>query len=257
MRFRAVIFAMMLVIATKSSAEEVQFPSGKFAAADEVIQLTAQLQKPDGAGPFPAIVLLHTCSGLSAHVTRDWPQYLVGLGYVVLTIDTFGSRRHFSGCPSLRGRFALQARDAYGALDYLAGQSFVDPHRIAAMGMSMGAIAINEFIRNRAARQTGAEFQSFVSLYGRCRDMKPDTARKAPHLMIMPEKDNYTQECQARSKAIPMTFHILPGAYHAFDEPEKTSMRSDPFGNPMLYDADATEKARSLVREFFEKQFKR
>src|SRR4051812_30019843 len=51
------------------------------ATADPVTpQLTANLLKPEGSGPFPAIVLLHDCSGLgprSSGAPARWAKELV------------------------------------------------------------------------------------------------------------------------------------------------------------------------------------
>ncbi|HYH40868.1 MAG TPA: dienelactone hydrolase family protein, partial [Burkholderiales bacterium] len=168
-----------------------------------------------------------------------------------------GSRGYHKGCRPMRDRFAAQARDAYGALDYLASQTYVDARRLAAIGFSLGAITINEIVMARAPRPAGtAEFKALASLYGRCRDMKPGTVGNTPLLQIIPEKDRYAPDCIERSKTIRMEAHVFPGAYHGFDQPQITQIRSDPFGNPMLYDSAATEQARALVRAFLEKNLK-
>jgi dienelactone hydrolase len=90
-------------------ASEVRFPSAKLEASDPDTTISGQLYKPDGAGPYPAVVLLHTCGGLSQHMTHDWPQFLVGLGYVVLSVDTLSPRGYFKGCRPLQNRHELQA----------------------------------------------------------------------------------------------------------------------------------------------------
>lgn len=253
----SLIVILFFQIATSAMAVEVKFPSAKLEASDPQEMISAQLHRPEGAGPYPATILLHTCGGMSSHMTHDWPRFLVELGYVVLVPDTLGSRGYHKGCAPMRNRFATQARDAYGALDYLAGLAYVDAHRVAAIGFSLGAITINEVIMTRAPRQdSSAEFKAFASLYGRCRDMKPGTIRNTPLLQIIPEKDLYAPICIERSKSIEMDAHVFAGTYHAFDQPQRTEIRPDPFGNPMLYDASATEKARSLIREFLNRQIK-
>ena len=47
--------------------------------------------KPDGAGPFPAIVLFHQCSGLNATLV-DWAKEAVARGYVVFWSTSLGPR---------------------------------------------------------------------------------------------------------------------------------------------------------------------
>jgi dienelactone hydrolase len=245
-------------IAAAANAAEVQFSSSKIETPEPGERIWGKLYMPNGAGPHPAIVLLHTCGGLTQHVIVDWPEFLTGLGYLVLSVDTLGPRFHDRGCSKMRDRFAIQARDAYGALDYLAAQTNVDSKRVAAIGFSMGAFAINEHIFSRSARPAGSpEFRAFVSLYGRCRDMQKNTVRIAPLLQIIAEKDEkLAPSCIEAAKSIKMETHILPGVHHAFDQSRYTQIRPDFAGNMMLYDADATEKTRGLIRQFLERNLK-
>jgi dienelactone hydrolase len=82
--------------------------------------------KPDGAGPFPAIVMLHDCSGLgprSSGAPRRWAATLVERGYVVITPDSFSTRGYPDGvCTSgsRKGEVSPNRRvqDAFDALGY-------------------------------------------------------------------------------------------------------------------------------------------
>ena len=253
-RWATAVLVTWMSLAGNTSAAEVSFPSGKFENSDPDVKVSGQLFRPEGPGPHAAVVLLHSCGGMRQHVTDDWPRFLVDLGYVVLAVDTLGSRGYYRGCTAMKDRRMAQARDAYGSLDYLAGQSYVDSRRVAAVGFSMGANTINNAIMIRAPRAAGRpEFKAFASFYGFCReDMKPGVVRDAPLLQIIAEKDEpYAPSCIERSKSIPMEAHVLVGAYHSFDEPHATEKRPGAFGGPALYDLGMTEKARSLVRTFF------
>jgi len=53
------------------------------------------LLKPDGAGPFPAIALLHQCAGLNPAIAA-WARRAVAHGYVVLLLDSWGTGRQDS-----------------------------------------------------------------------------------------------------------------------------------------------------------------
>lgn len=61
-------------------------------------ELRGLLIKPEGSGPFPAVVTLHGCGGLFDKqgnlVAREeaWGQLLTSNGYVVLFPDSFGPR---------------------------------------------------------------------------------------------------------------------------------------------------------------------
>lgn len=54
-------------------------------------QIPAKLFKPDGAGEFPAVVIMHDCSGLgprSSGAPERWAKELLTYGYVVLSCPT-------------------------------------------------------------------------------------------------------------------------------------------------------------------------
>jgi len=73
------------------------------------------LAKPEGAGPFPAVIGLHGCAGMPDTRKRKPVDELVGWGYVVL-LDSFATRGIQHACT---GGFPLIAdmrrSDAYGA----------------------------------------------------------------------------------------------------------------------------------------------
>src|SRR5262249_17566334 len=85
------------------------------------------LAKPEGNGPFPAIVHLHGCGGLNPAFKADpasdrWIGQLVGWGYVVLVVDSFTTRHVREACTPASfdafSRFGILPRDldAFGGL---------------------------------------------------------------------------------------------------------------------------------------------
>ena len=64
------------------------------------------LAKPEGDGPFPAVVLMHGCSGTGKNTSHQtvWrglnrhARLLNENGYVTLIVDSFGARRITDGC---------------------------------------------------------------------------------------------------------------------------------------------------------------
>jgi len=101
-------------------------------------QIPFTLHKPDGLGPFPAVVIMHDCSGLrprSSDAPERWAKELTGRGYVILIPDSFTTRGHADGVctdPSPSRRDVSPSRrvsDAYAALAYAHTLSFVDPSR--------------------------------------------------------------------------------------------------------------------------------
>ncbi len=209
---------------------------------------------PEGEGPFPAVVLLHTCGGLRSHVTEVWPAFLTGLGYVVLAVDSYGPRG-VSSCTQLAGDKLYQAEDAFGALQYLAGLPSVNAARIGVMGFSTGAIAINSHIVNATKRPPdGAAFKAAIAMYGLCSYISDYDPRRIALMEIAAEKDvKHAPSCGYAKKRFPdIEVHILPGAHHAFDQPRAGSSY-DSGGSLMQYSGSATARARELTKAFLAK----
>lgn len=125
-------------------------------------QLPTTTLKPDGTGPFPAIVIMHDCSGLgprSSGAPMRWAKELVDQGYVVAIPDSFTPRGHANGVctnasPSRNDVApARRARDAYATLAYLRTLTYVDGARVGIMGGSHGG-STTLFSMVAAARET-------------------------------------------------------------------------------------------------------
>src|SRR5512137_2410451 len=108
-------------------------------------RIPATVVRPDGPGPFPAVVILHDCSGLgprSSGAPGRWSRELVARGYVVVIPDSFTTRGHPDGvCTDAsprRGEVAPARRvvDAYAALAHARALPFVDGRRVGVMGGS-------------------------------------------------------------------------------------------------------------------------
>ena len=137
-------------------------------------RIQGYLAKPEGAGPFPAVIALHGCAGMPDTTKRKLADELVGWGYVVLLVDSFTTRDIEHAC---MGGFSdipgMRKSDAYGALAFLARQTFVDPQRVAVFGFSQGGwVALlvaeaNSFEPFVLPSNLG--FRAVVALYPLCR----------------------------------------------------------------------------------------
>ena len=125
----AALFGLLASGAPAEADEPVSFAS---AGQGEPIQ--GYLSRPKGAGPFPAVVLLHTCLGLPAERASIGAR-IAAWGYVALFVDDFATRGLKETCAV---DFPQALADAEGALAYLASLPYVDRPRIAAVGFSQG-----------------------------------------------------------------------------------------------------------------------
>lgn len=186
--------------------------------------IPVSVEKPPGSGPFPAVVILHDCSGLgprSSGAPRRWARTLVERGYVVVIPDSFSSRGYpegvcVEGAP--RGRADVsprrRAQDARDAWEYARGLSFVDKDRIGVMGGSHGGTTA-------LLALTEPAFRAGIALYPRCSTAGKSYRPYAPLLILAGELDDWTpaEECRALAQATgdPVLLRVYPGAHHSFD----------------------------------------
>ena len=198
-----------------------------------------EVLRPPGAGPFPAVVLLHDCSGLgprSSGSPRRWAQKLLARGFVVALPDSFSPRGFPDGvCTAPPESRAVvgpmrRARDAYDTLDHLRALPYVQQDRIAVMGGSHGGattIAVLAASGPMAARSAGG-FRGGVALYPGCAIGNPryDRAYRpvAPLLILAGELDDWTpaKPCVDLATAAGgepggVRIKVYPGAHHSFD----------------------------------------
>jgi len=191
---------------------------------------TAQLLRPDGPGPFPAIVALHGCSGLlnaKGEVRSreaDWAQLLQAAGYVVLLADSFNARGFRQIC-TIKDREITEedrADDAAAAADWLGRQPFVDKARLGLLGWSHGAQTVLWTVRP-GFMTSGTRFKTAVAFYPGCRQVArlPDWQPSTPLTILMGSADDWTQPgpCRELAQRTGARFIEYPGAYHGFDTP--------------------------------------
>ncbi|WP_460449212.1 dienelactone hydrolase family protein [Alsobacter sp. SYSU BS001988] len=205
------------------------------------VVLAAVLYKPEGPGPFPAVVALHGCGGLFLRNGKvsprdeDWGERLAAQGFAVLMPDSYGPRAVGPQCRN-RDRTvrpsAQRQADAHAARRWLQSQPFVKPEAVSLMGWSNGAAttlyAIKDSKTSRAAMGDGPDFARAVAFYPGCRALAERGGYKprAPLLILMGENDDWTpvESCrrlvdQAKAAGRAATLVAYQGAFHDFDSP--------------------------------------
>ncbi|HUM17765.1 MAG TPA: dienelactone hydrolase family protein [Candidatus Nitrosotalea sp.] len=213
-------------------------------AADPI---PASVDRPEGIGPFPAIVILHDCSGLgprSSGAPARWSRELVARGYVVVVPDSFTTRGRPDGvCTDASPARAdvspsRRVHDAYATLAYARSLPYVDGRRVGLMGGSHGgtttlqSMTAPESTGEPLARDKRAGFLAAVALYPSCRvplgrwrgDGTGTYRAVAPVLILIGDKDDWTpaEPCRmlaasARAADPPVAIRVYPGAHHSFD----------------------------------------
>ncbi len=202
------------MVTYKSGAEEVQ----------------GYLARPAGAGPFPALVVIHEWWGLNKQIKGVADEF-AREGYVALAVDLYRGRvttEPMEAHELMRGVPEDRAvRDLKAAVTYLRGRSDVHGDRIGSIGWCMGGgysltLAINQ-----------PDLAACVVYYGRVATDKTLLGQiGAPVLGIFGEEDRgippsivgaFEREMKGLGKEVQI--RIYRGAGHAFANPERPSYR--------------------------------
>jgi dienelactone hydrolase len=222
--------------------------------------LQGYLRLPDGPGPSPAVVLLHGCGGGWRGIDERWGKLLAAWGYVTLTVDSFGTRGITSTCT---GPPPPTLYDAYRALNFIVGQSSVDPSRVAVMGFSQGAMLALHAVEHGAIERSAKEkFRAAIGFYPPCLGLKGNMT--VPTLILIGELDDWTpaNECRnlaegrddwgisrEKGQGIPIEITVYPGAYHDFDVPLfRTPQKL--LGHHLEFNEEARDRSVDAVRKF-------
>ena len=280
MRLIQCLTAIWLLLSSRATlaADLVSFPSldGSLTGGSPT-ELRGLLIKPEGSGPFPAVVALHGCGGLFDKQgnlkAREsaWGQLLTSNGYAVLLPDSFGPRGVSSDCEGHVRAWAERSFDAYGALRYLQAQRYVIGDHIGLMGWSHGGGTTMFVIAPRnVARPTDlpeGDFRAAVAFYPAwCALLGNDWTPKIPLLLeIGLQDDSISPEpcidkvSSAIERGSPAQIKTYDEAVHDFDWPgDALHAITSPSGKVAHYGVDEEARADALVRvrEFFDTYLK-
>jgi len=213
------------------------------------------LSKPEGEGPFPAVVYLHGCSGLSKAARKRFSDLFTGWGYVSLAVDSFSTRGMEEACD--RPMPDRQA-DAWGAMLYLSKLPFVDTKRIALVGSSQGGITTMRLASSHDVKifdvPDALTFKAAVAFYPIC--SVASEALAVPTIVLIGELDDWTpaENCERwmslrKGTGASAQLIVYPGAYHAFDFPGLGNGVSR-FGHWLKYNPDAAQKSTVEMHDF-------
>jgi dienelactone hydrolase len=242
----AALFGFLAGGALAEADEQVSF-----AGAGQGDPILGYLTKPKGAGPFPSVVLLHTCLGLPAERASIGAR-IAAWGYVALFVDDFATRGLKETCAV---DFKPALPDAYGALAYLRRLSYVDPDKIAVVGFSQGGDTALKIAAGGAAG-----FEAAAAFYPPCANVA-GAALGVPTLILVGAKDEVTPardcaELVKRQAPRMVRFDVYPGAVHAFDLPE-FGAGTKVMGMLLAYDHNAASRSWTELRGFLAARLKR
>lgn len=257
---RAIAIALALLFAGSASAQIVRFPSVAVGSSPAGPEISAQLYKPAGAGPFAAIVLAHGCAGVRPH-TDIWGKLLASWGYVVVAPDSFGPRGETSVCG--RGNVVngnMRVADVAGAIDFLNAQPFVRKNEIGLIGHSHGGWTTMRAIQ-KSYGLAARGLKAAVAYYPSCQQ-RFDRDVAVPLLILIGDQDDWTRadDCrklQAAGFTQPGLVDVVyyPNAHHGFDikAADRTITVADGKQHRLAHDPVAGPDAEARTKAFFGK----
>ena len=257
--FTVMLATLMGFAAQAYAGKFVEFESG--GVQSNQVRIIGYLARPEGSGPFPAVVVLHGCGGFHQDMLA-WADRLRHWGYVALAVDSFGPRGIEQACVG----FGDQPADAFRALAYLKTLAYVRADQVAILGFSMGGISVLAALeRGSVSDLYPDKFRAGVALYPKCSGSSG--IMTAPTLVLTGALDDWNPapECEAMAAGrselgisrLPgdrslVQLIIYPDAHHGFDLAGlRFSNGIKVSGHRLEYNDAVTRDSIEKVRTFF------
>jgi dienelactone hydrolase len=252
--FRLVLFCLIALSTTVGSS-----------AADntdirELLSKHYQLEKPDGTGFFPAVMMVPGCSGFDAEFQKAFydgvQSQLVNLGFVTLRVNYLAARN----VPICWPHVPIEnvAGDISIAAEYLRQQPFVKKGTINVMGWSYGGAGALQALLRTENREP-VHVDAVVVYYPACeRAQKWDSEITVPALVLVGANDNVAPFWQCEeifgdiSKRPNLTVRKYDNAHHSFDNSTLPAEKQYVFGT-LGYNEAAAKSAWKEVINFLRK----
>ena len=278
MRRLITAIAFFCTLDAAHAAEPVAVEIPPLTLSSSPAPLVGRLFTP-AAPPRAAVVMLHGCggpyaaSGALSSRHQMWGDYLTGLGYAVLMLDSFTSRGLREICTVNTAERTIKEADrvgdAYAALAFVTARFRIDSSRVGLLGWSHGGGTVLTAVGRKPA--AALPFKAMVAFYPGCttRAKRADSFYAyAPLLVLIGESDDWTPAApckalmdNAAARGEPVSIVVYPNAYHDFDSPGLKMLRvrtevpngaRPGQGVTVAPDPQAREDAMRRVRAFFE-----
>ena len=202
---------------TRIKPQYVSYPSPGGSSG----QMRGYLVQPAGAGPFPAVLVIHENRGLNPYI-EDVARRAAVEGFVALAPDGLFPVGGYPGNDD-DGR-ALHARLDQGKLraDMVNSAAFLKTHRLSTGRLGVTGFCWGGSTVNFLAVALGADLQAGVPFYGAAAETAGVPKIKAPLLLHYAETDPRINEMwpafEAALKAAgrPYQAYVYPGTQHGF-----------------------------------------
>jgi carboxymethylenebutenolidase len=209
-------------------------------------ELSGYYARPEEAGPWPVIVVIHEIGGLNDNI-RNIARRFADQGYAAMGVDLFHGRNRAVCMARFMGGMLLSSlnnravNDLKATLTHMTGLPGVDPERLGAIGFCMGgSFAI-------AWACTDERLKVIAPFYSMNPRPLDAVARSCPVVGSFPEKDFTARGAHKIKEAldlsdVPHDIKIYPDARHSFFNDQGDN-----------YDSTASEDAWQRTLAFFGK----
>jgi carboxymethylenebutenolidase len=184
-------------------------------------EMRGYLVQPRGAGPFPAVLVIHENRGLNPYV-EDVARRAAAEGFLALAPDGLWPVGGYPGNDDDGRRLQASLDQAKLRTDMLNGARFLKAHklsngRIGAVGFCWGGGTTNYL-----ATALGADLQAAVPFYGAAAETASVPQIKAALLIHYAEHDQRINamwpafETALKSSRVRYEMHMYPGTQHGF-----------------------------------------
>ena len=193
----------------------------------EQLSMHFRMEKPDGKGPFPAVILVPGCKGFESKNLKSQynrVQAILGeLGFVTLRVD-YLAVRNASSCLLLSPEDA--AGDIVRVTNYLRQQDYIKKNALNVIGWSFGGASAFQALMETSNR-TPAKVDAVIAYYPACSFLNSqDWSAKASVLALFGTFDNVApfSRCENLFSGLTgsdkVTVRIYKEANHCFDNPD-------------------------------------
>ena len=179
------------------------------------------LVQPAGAGPFPAVLVVHENRGLNAYI-EDVARRAAVAGFLALAPDGLAPLGGYPGNDDDGRELQAKLDQAKLRTDMLNGAKFLKSHKLASGKLGVTGFCWGGGTTNWLATALGADLQAGAPFYGAAAASADVPKIKAALLIHYAENDPRIDEMwpayeQAlKSAGARYEMHIYPGTQHGF-----------------------------------------
>jgi len=184
-------------------------------------QMRGYLVQPAGAGPFPAVLVIHENRGLNPYI-EDVARRAALEGFLALAPDGLSPVGGYPGNDDDGRTLQASLDQAKLRTDLYNGARFLKSHKLSTGKLGVTGFCYGGGATNALAIALGADMQAGVPYYGAAPATDGIPKIKAPLLVQLAENDARINEmypafeAAAKAAGVAYQIHIYPGTQHGF-----------------------------------------